>query len=300
MKSGIILLHKQADMTSFDCIRALKRTLDRTDLGHGGTLDKFATGLLPVLVGEGLKLARFFLESYPTLSTYWKTYTGRFELGTATDTCDPTGEVVKTAEVPLLDKTQVQAAMSSFVRVTYEQMPPRFSAKKVGGERASDLVRSGHEPELKAVPVTIKRFECKSIDEKTVEFEVECSKGTYIRSLAEDLAKKLNTVAHVKTLCRGAVGNFSLANALELDSIDDGSIQGMEFATSFLGSFQVRQEEVAQLAVGKTIDIGLRLANSGFSAGVYCATDSSNQPLALFELSTEKRVNFIRAFQFRI
>src|SRR4051812_25083817 len=96
-KSGILLLDKPAGITSFDCIRALKKTWNRSDLGHAGTLDKFATGLLPILAGEGLKLVRFFQENYPTLPTYWKTYAGTIALGSQTETGDTEGAVTITA-----------------------------------------------------------------------------------------------------------------------------------------------------------------------------------------------------------
>ena len=120
---ALLLLHKPAGMTSFDCIRKLKHTWKRKDLGHGGTLDKFATGLLPVLIGEGLKLVRFFLENHPELSTYWKTYSGTITLGRATETGDPEGETSKTMPVPTLSREKIEAAMKSFVGIEYMQTP---------------------------------------------------------------------------------------------------------------------------------------------------------------------------------
>lgn len=298
-KSGILLLDKPAGMTSFDCIRRLKKILGRTDLGHGGTLDKFATGLLPVLVGDGLKLVRFFLESYPALPTYWKTYSGVFELGVSTATGDPEGEVLERRAVSSLTKERVTEAMRSFVGVAYEQMPPKYSAKKIGGSRASDLMREGKEPELKPVSVLIKEFECEHVDGTLVFFRVTCSKGAYVRSLAEDLARRLDTVAHVKELRRDAVGSITVGQALTFEAVEErfeDAILDMSAATDFLPKFALMPIEAEQLKVGQFSGLAARLANSGFQANVYCAVRADGTPAALLELTSEKRVNFLRAF----
>lgn len=296
---GLCLVHKQPGMTSFDCIRALKRTWGRTDLGHGGTLDKFASGVLPVLAGEGLKLVRFFLESYPALPTYWKSYSGTFEFGVATETGDPEGEITERSETSNLTIEAVNAAMASFTSGVYEQLPPRFSAKKIGGNRASDLARAGKELELKAVPVTIKSFNCPRIEGNLVHFEVICSKGTYVRSLAVDLARKLGSVAYVKTLCRTAVGDFKLDQALTLEQIamasPEDAIPGLAHATSFLPPYELLARELDELRVGKVDGVLSRLSNSGLGAGVYCAR-SERGPVALLELDSAKHAHFLRAF----
>jgi tRNA pseudouridine55 synthase len=303
VKSGLVLINKSEGMTSFDCIRALKRSWKRTDLGHGGTLDKFATGALPVLVGEGLKLVRFFLDEYPTLPTYWKTYAGVFELGSATETGDPEGAVIETLPVPALSVDGVNAAMASFVNTRYEQLPPKYSAKKIGGERSGDLARKGIEAKLEPVLVTIRKFHCTAVRENLVYFEVECSKGTYIRTLAVDLAKKLGTAAHLKALCRLAVGTFRVDQALTLQQIEErgpeAAIQDLTQASSFLPTFPLWGNELEQLRVGKTDGLVTRLANSGQPAGAYRAMteiNGSQQPVALLELTPERRGIFLRAF----
>lgn len=311
MRSGILLLDKPAGMTSFDCIRQLKRTWKRTDLGHGGTLDKFATGLLPVLAGDGLKLVRFFLETYPGLSTYWKTYSGVIELGKSTTTADPEGELVETMPVEGLTAERVAEAMNSFVGVEYEQVPPKYSAKKIGGNRASDLMREGKDVELKAVSVTIKEFECGGIMEahpgpsaagggNFLLFRVTCSKGGYVRSLAEDLARRLGTVGHLKELRREAVGSFKISQALSFEEVEargDAALLDMTAATNFLPKFPALRAELDQLKVGVFNGLAMRLANSGLAPNVYCAALEDGQPLALLEMNADKRVNFLRAFQ---
>lgn len=299
MKSGIVLLDKPAGMTSFDCIRRLKKILNRTDMGHGGTLDKFATGLLPVLVGDGLKLVRFFLESYPALPTYWKTYSGVFEMGVSTATGDPEGEVLEQRAIGELSKTRVAQAMKSFVGAPYEQMPPKYSAKKIGGQRASDLMRDGKEPELRPVLVTIKDFECAHVDGPLVFFRVTCSKGAYVRALAEDLARRLDTVAYVKELRRDAVGDFTVGQGFTFELLEEraeSAVLDLSAATAFIPKFLLLPVEAQQLKVGQFNNLTTRLSNSGFAANVYCAIQENGAPAALLELTSDKRVNFLRAF----
>ncbi len=295
--SGILLLDKQPEMTSFDCIRNLKRIWKRTDLGHGGTLDRFASGMLPILVGEGLKLVRFFLESHPTLPTYWKSYAGTFEFGSATETGDPEGTVTETRPVPELTLERVTAAMNTFVGAPIEQMPPRFSAKKINGERASDLARAGKEPDLKAVQVTIRSFHCTGIEGNRVHFTADCSKGTYVRSLALDLARNLDTVAHVTALRRTAVGDFRVESALTLAQLEtlpiEKALLDMDHSTAFMPRLELIGVELEQLRVGKTDGIGARLANSGLTPSVYCAR-WAGAPVGLFELAKDRQVKFLR------
>ena len=296
--SGILLLDKQPGMTSFDCIRSLKRSWRRTDLGHGGTLDMFASGLLPVLAGEALKLARFFLESYPALPTYWKTYEGVFEMGRSTETGDPEGAVLETRDPGVLTVERIQAAMTEFVGKSYDQTPPRYSAKKIGGERSSDLARAGVEAELKAVPVTVRSFTCTGVEGNLVRFSTECSKGTYVRVLATDLARKLDTVAHVRELRRTAVGTFTLGQAVRLDAVQtpesSAGLLDMKAATAFLPPFPLLGGELEQLAVGRTDGVAARLANSGLEPNVYCAHARSG-PVGLFELSPARHWRFSEA-----
>lgn len=298
-KSGILLLDKQAGMTSFDCIRELKRVWKRKDLGHGGTLDRFATGLLPILVGEGLKLVRFFLETYPQLPTYWKSYAGIIELGIQTETGDAEGAKLQLQEPPTLTIDKVEAAMQEFLKKPYDQVPPAYCAKKISGQRASDLARAGVQVDLKPVRVTIRSFRCLSIDGPLIHFEVDCSKGTYVRRLAEDLALKLGTIAHVRCLRRTAVGSFQIADALTLDTVitkdSDQCILDMEKATAFLPSFPLIGGESDEIVRGKLTSLSVRLANSGLAPNVYCAHAGSPSPAALLELTAQKRVRFLRA-----
>jgi tRNA pseudouridine55 synthase len=176
--SGIILLDKEPGCTSFQALSGLKRKLGTRHIGHAGTLDKFAEGLLVVLVGPCTRLA-------PLLQGLDKEYVARIRFGIETDTLDPEGEPVAEAPVPELETIQ-----SAFPKLTGEilQVPPAYSAVHVKGARASKLARKGLTPELTARTVRINRIDLLGYDPPDLMIRVSCSKGTYIRSLARDLA----------------------------------------------------------------------------------------------------------------
>jgi tRNA pseudouridine55 synthase len=254
------------------------------------------------MAGEGLKLARFFMEEYPSLPTYWKSYAGVFEFGRSTETGDPEGETLETKPVPALTVDSVNEAMRTFVNTRYEQMPPKFSAKKISGERASDLARKGEDPKLEPTLVTLRKFSCTAVKENQVYFEVECSKGTYVRTLAVDLATRLETAAHVSKLCRLGVGSFKIADALTLEQIEElgpeKAILDMSRASSFLPEFPLLAAEIEQIQRGKIDGVLARLSNSGFPANAYRATlfrDNTSTPVALLELSPDGKARFLRA-----
>ncbi|MBR1402900.1 MAG: tRNA pseudouridine(55) synthase TruB [Treponema sp.] len=207
--SGIVLLAKQAGKTSFSSLSSVKRALGTTKVGHTGTLDSFAEGLLVVLVGHLTHLV-------PHITNFDKTYEALIEFGTETDTLDPTGQVVKTGKIPT--KEEVASVLGEFWGET-EQVPPAFSALHVDGKRASDLAREGKSVELRARKITISSIRLLDFSDKWARIEVSCSKGTYIRSLARDIAAKCGTVAHLKELKRTRVGPFRLDDAVRAESI---------------------------------------------------------------------------------
>ncbi|MGE4234323.1 MAG: tRNA pseudouridine(55) synthase TruB [Bacteriovoracia bacterium] len=302
-QSGILVLNKKSGITSFDCIRELKRIWNRTDFGHGGTLDSFATGVLPILTGEALKLSRFFLEKYPLLSTYWKTYEGIIQLGSSTQSGDLTTDVVRTAGVPLLQPEEIQEKMSQFARMAYLQTPPAYSAKKIQGIRASELARSGKDVTLTPIECSIKEFSLLSYDLnlRQIRFRALCSKGTYMRVLAEDLALRLGTFAHLISLTRTQVGPFSIQDSFTLEQCaqlgPQSTLLPMIKSVSFLEQFELLEPEVHFLQKGKTDSVAARLSNSGLSPNVYCATHKDT-PVALFELTQERHGRFMRSFLF--
>jgi tRNA pseudouridine55 synthase len=183
----------------------VKRSLGTGQAGHTGTLDRFATGLLPVLVGTATRLATLF-------SDLEKSYLAVFRFGISTDTLDPEGEVVCSGPVPGLEL--IERALPGFTG-SIEQVPPEYSAIHVGGERAYMLKRRGRNPVLKARTVFIRRIFVRRYDPPELELSVECSKGTYIRALARDLAWAVGSCAFVSRLCRTRVGGFRIEEAVD-------------------------------------------------------------------------------------
>ena len=209
--TGILLLDKPEGVTSAGAIRTLKPRLGRTKVGHLGTLDPFASGLLPLCLGEATKVARYLLlES--------KAYTGTIRLGLATDTFDHTGTVVEIAAVPPLDAAAVAAVAARFTG-PQRQVPPMYSALKRDGVPLYELARRGVEVERAARAIDIRRLELLLRDRELVDFTVECTKGTYVRVLAADIGRALGTVAHLETLRRTAVGSFRVEDAVALDAL---------------------------------------------------------------------------------
>lgn len=206
--SGWINLNKPAGMTSNDALMKIKRALNFPKIGHAGTLDPLASGILPIALGEATKLVQYMMEDD-------KVYLFTVKWGEQRTTDDAEGEIMAMSEVrPSLD--QIKAVLPEFTG-TVMQRPPTFSAIKVNGERAYDLARAGKPPELEARPVHIYEFDVTEHKGEETTFRAVCGKGTYVRSLARDLGLKLGTFGTITLLVREAVGPFSLENAISLD-----------------------------------------------------------------------------------
>jgi len=203
MISGLILFNKPPGITSFDALRDIKRSLGTGKVGHTGTLDKFASGLLIVLVGKALKLSKYFTACD-------KKYEGRIHFGIETDTLDPEGNIIAEANVPA--REEVEKAFLLFTGKIMQE-PPAYSAIHINGKRASELARSGNAPEMKKRPVTIHSIELLSWELPFADIKVHCSSGTYIRSLARDIALAAGSRGHLCKLERTHVGDFELSFA---------------------------------------------------------------------------------------
>jgi len=203
---GVLIVDKEEGETSFSVVRKVKKLLKVSKVGHAGTLDPFATGLLLVLVGQGTKLS-------PYLMAGDKTYLGTLTLGTETDTLDRTGRVTAMKPVPKLDPELIRERARAFVGET-EQTPPAFSALKVQGKRAYSLARKGLPVSLEKRRVRIMELAVLSLDLPDVTFRVVCSSGTYVRTLAADLGMELGVGAHLKALRRTAIGPYGVEDAL--------------------------------------------------------------------------------------
>ncbi|MBN2032916.1 MAG: tRNA pseudouridine(55) synthase TruB [Deltaproteobacteria bacterium] len=205
---GVLLVDKEEGESSFSTVRKVKRILGVKKAGHAGTLDPFATGLLVVLLGEATKLSSFLMAGR-------KRYVATLRLGSETDTLDRTGRVVRTRPVPILAPEEVREKMSLFLGET-TQVPPAFSAVKHKGRRAYELARKGIFPALKKRTVIIHRLDMLSLGLPGLTLLVECSGGTYIRSLAADLGEALGTGAHLTSLRRIASGALSVDEAVSM------------------------------------------------------------------------------------
>jgi tRNA pseudouridine55 synthase len=203
--TGILLLDKPEGMSSAGAIRALKPRLGGAKVGHLGTLDPFASGLLPLCVGEATKIARWLLLER-------KAYEGTIRLGSATDTLDCTGALVGAAPVPAFDQTALDALALRFTG-RQRQVPPMYSALKRDGVPLYKLARQGIAVEREAREIEIGVFRLLLRDPERLDFTVECSKGTYVRVLAADVGRSLGTVAHLERLRRTRVGGFHLEQA---------------------------------------------------------------------------------------
>ena len=217
--NGVLIVDKEKGMTSFDVIRQIKREKkdNKIKIGHIGTLDPMATGVLPILLGEATKLSDYLME-------HDKDYVAILKLGEKRSTGDQEGEVVETADIPEFDENKIKEVLNSFIGKS-EQIPPMYSALKVNGKKLYELARQGIEVERKPRIIEITKIELISINGNEVKFKVTCSKGTYIRTLCEDIAKKLGTVGYMVDLRRTRVGNFKVENAgtfIELEDVLQG------------------------------------------------------------------------------
>jgi len=206
MPDGIVLIDKEKGESSFNVVRDVRRVLKEKKVGHAGTLDPFATGLLVILLGQGTKL-------FPYLTSVDKEYEAVLRLGIETDTLDETGQIVRTEEVPSLDAEFIRAEAKKLTG-EIEQIPPAFSAVRCGGKRAYELARKGVSPTLEKRVVRIDRLEITSIDLPDVTMTIRCSKGTYIRSLGAELGRLLGPGGHLTSLRRISSGPFTLEHAI--------------------------------------------------------------------------------------
>ena len=208
---GILLLDKPQGITSNDVLQKVKRLYQARKAGHTGSLDKTATGLLPLCFGDATKFSAFLLDAD-------KHYRASCVLGSETSTGDEAGEIVETHAIPQLSETQVEKILDGF-RGEIEQVPPMFSALKVNGQRLYKLAYQGKEVERAARPVTISRLSLETLDQDSFDIEVVCSKGTYIRSLVQDIGRQLGCGAHVSALRRLGSGPFSAENMVDFESL---------------------------------------------------------------------------------
>jgi tRNA pseudouridine55 synthase len=208
---AIIIINKPVGPTSFDIVRLVKKVYPQKKVGHAGTLDPFAEGVLVILLGKATQLSDRFLNLN-------KEYVASLKLGEETDSLDRTGKVVNTLPVPSLQFETVRACVKSF-EGEWHQTPPMFSAKKVKGVKLYEYARKNIEIPREKTPVFLQKMDLVDWSSPVVEFAVACSKGTYIRSLGHELAKKLGTAGHLTHLKRVKSGEFTIDEALSMEAI---------------------------------------------------------------------------------
>lgn len=221
MLDGIIILNKQKGCTSHDVVAKTKRLL-KEKVGHTGTLDPNATGVLPLLVGQGTKLSAYLIE-------HDKEYIATLKLGEKRDTADSEGAIIEKRQIDynVLQKEKVEQVLKSFIG-KQEQIPPMYSAIKIDGKKLYEYARKNESVKLKPRNIEIYQMDLIDIIKDTIVFKAQCSKGTYIRSLCEDIAEKLDTVGYMKELKRTKVGKFDINDSITTEELEQ-NIENSEF-----------------------------------------------------------------------
>lgn len=220
---GVLLVHKPAGMTSHDVVNRIRKIFHTKKVGHCGTLDPEATGVLVLCIGKATKALQFLMSET-------KEYQATLVLGQATDTYDASGQVV--AQKPFQGVSHVDAVLQSFVG-SQEQLPPMYSAIKVNGKKLYEYARNHEKVEVQPRSIVIHHIELLDQHDQFITFRVQCSKGTYIRSLCVDIGKKLGYPAHMQKLIRLASGHFRLENCFSLEDIEQGHYHMLSLEEAF-------------------------------------------------------------------
>ncbi|WP_293554138.1 tRNA pseudouridine(55) synthase TruB [Phascolarctobacterium sp.] len=268
---------KPPKMTSHDVIGFLRRALNTKKIGHGGTLDPDAAGVLPVFAGSATRLLEFAVEGR-------KEYIAEFTLGAQTDTGDDSGEVVKTLPVPQFTQEQLLAVLARFIGPQL-QLPPMYSAIKINGKKLYQLARQGVEVERTARPIEVYKLELLHYTETSFTVRVACSKGTYIRVLGEDLATALGTCGAMSFLLRTQVGAYTIDKAFTLQEIaanPDGCAAEPLTAVDALPKLRVNARQAAR------ITNGVRTTLAGTADGRYVLLGPADEFLGIVRCEQER------------
>ena len=266
---GLILINKEQDWTSRDVCNVCQKRFSTKKVGHTGTLDPFATGLLVVTINKANKICQF-MDDFP------KTYVATLSLGKATDTLDLTGNVVLEKEVDKFSKEYVEEVLKSF-KGEIEQIPPMTSAIHYKGRKLYELHYEGISVEREARKVYIHDIKLIEFKGNLITFECQVSKGTYVRVLGEQIAEKLNTVGHLISLQRTKIGNFSIENAIKINDVNkDYPLINIGEALSFLPTYTVDEE------MTKKVKNGVKLYLNDISDELVYIKDIHDTPLAIY------------------
>ena len=221
---GIIIINKPKNYTSHDIVRKAKKLLNEK-VGHTGTLDPNATGVLPLLIGKGTLLSKYLIE-------HDKIYEAVLKLGEKTDTADGEGKVLESQNVEqsILKKENIERIFNN-LEGKQEQIPPMYSAIKLNGKKLYEYARKGIEVEVKPRTIEIYKLEVIKIEDMEITFRVSCSKGTYIRTLCEKIAEELGTIGYMKELKRIQVGEFNIKDSITIEELENQEIVSNKFIT---------------------------------------------------------------------
>jgi tRNA pseudouridine55 synthase len=249
---GFINIDKPLGITSHDVVSRLRRITRIKRIGHAGTLDPAASGVLVVAIGQATRLIEYVQDDTR------KRYQAHIALGSATDSDDATGTVIAESPIPILTQSAIESTLSRLTGAIM-QIPPKVSALHVDGQRMYDLARQGKAPDLPARPVTVYNITLLNWDAQSVHIDVECGKGTYIRSLARDIGILLGTHAHLGALRRSMVGAFEVDNALPLDTLTNEQVQANLVsplqAINHLAHLTLNDEQVRRVRNGLPLSI---------------------------------------------
>ncbi len=280
MSDGFLVVDKAPGMTSHDVVAIGRRALNTRKVGHAGTLDPMATGVLVLGFNNGTRLLQYITDGY-------KSYTATIVLGASTTTDDHEGEITSTADASQVSEEDIKRILGTMVGEIM-QRPTNVSAIKVDGKRAYDRARSGEEFELPARKVTISQLDVLGIRRKEVttlvDIAVTCSAGTYIRAIARDLGAELNVGGHLNVLRRTRVAGFTLDQAIGVDQLKGGNVKTLDLADVARATFSVRElleDEVKELSFGRPL-----AANSGDE--IFAALSPDNRLIALLKNSIDK------------
>ena len=246
---GLLNIGKRRGIRSFEVVTAVRRVSRERRVGHTGTLDESAAGVLVVLMGRATKLARFLVDDE-------KEYVGTVRLGESTDTDDSTGRTVKRGDGSSVTEGTFRDVVSSFVG-EIEQIPPAYSCVRIGGTRMHELARKGLRAEPAARKVTIREMEVLSFSKNEAVVRVVCSKGTYVRALARDIGERLGCHAHLHDLVRLRVGEHLLENSIDIDSVS-GIEEHIVQTKDILGKYpivSVTREDASRLRCGRKVEV---------------------------------------------
>lgn len=245
---GILLVKKPSGITSFAAVSRVKKVFSTKKVGHCGTLDPFATGLLIIAVNSATKIVQF-------IEAQEKTYIARLKFGDKTDTGDLTGQIIEKKDFKDYSIKQIESVFESFIGESY-QVPPMYSAVKVDGERLYNLARKGIEIDREKRKIVIYDLKFIEKDEASIKFLVKCSKGTYVRTLGEDIASKLGTLGHLIELERIKIGNFDIKDGIALDLITENSkLISMYDALSDMPKYFLNEDEEKRAKNGQVMTI---------------------------------------------